>query len=263
MSHFYLPPTEVMPKARTAVRTALGLDERLGDAHAVMAEVNKWFDWDFEGARKHYRRAIELNPGHAYTRMYYAIFLVQMGESRWEAEVEAMLRIDPVSSIALCGGGVPYYYARRYEEGIGFQRRCLEAVPDFWVAEMMLSWCYEQQGRISEAIAFAERAIQHSGCSHVCLATLAYCLVRAGQRARAEELLANLQSPAAGATYSSPYYQALIHAALGNKDESFTCLDRAVRDRAGWLVYSRVDPKLDVLRDDARFEALVRQVGLG
>ncbi|MDX1980165.1 MAG: winged helix-turn-helix domain-containing protein [Bryobacteraceae bacterium] len=261
-SHFYLPPAEVMPKARTAARTALGLDERLGEAHCVMAEVKKWFDWDFEGAARHYRRAIELNPGHAYAHLYYAIFRVQMGQSGWESEVAAMLRIDPVSNIALCGGGVPYYYTRRHAEAIDFQSRCLEAVPGFWVAEIMLSWSYEQQGRLLEAASTAEQAIEHSGRSHVCLATLGYCLAKLGERARAEEVLTSLVSSPDGANYSSPYYRALIHAALGNKDEAFSCLQRAVAERAGWLAYARVDPKLDVLRDDPRFDALLRQVGL-
>jgi len=261
-SHFYLPPAEVVPRARECARIALGLDEKLGEAHAVLAEVKRWFDWDFEGAGRHYRRAIELNPGHAYTRLYYSIFLAQMGDPGWEREVAAMHRLDPVSNSALCGGGVPYYYTRRHAEALELQQRCLDALPVFWVAEMMSAWSHAALGQHGAAVGFARRAIEHSSGSHVCQATLGYCLACAGDRPGAAAVLESLNLPSAGG-YSSPYYRAIIHATLGDRDAAFRCLDDALKDRSGWLVYALVDPKLDALRVDERFSAVRQQIGFG
>jgi tetratricopeptide (TPR) repeat protein len=125
---------------------------------------------------------------------------------------------------------------------------------------MLLGWAYERQGKFSEAIAELNQSIRLTETRQA-TASLAHAYALSGQHREAETIVRELQQPAAG-RYVSPYDLATVYAALGNKEKALAWLEKAYDDRSGWLAWwMKVDPKLDVLRDDARFRDLLRRVG--
>ena len=250
------PPKEAFEKARAAVARALELDDRIAEAHTALADILTYEDWDWEGAEKEFKRAIELNPNYATAHHWYAFILMFMG--RFEKSIEQIgqaQELDPLSLIINANMGLMRYYARRYDDAIGYYRRALEMDPNFGEIHWYLGMAYGQKGLFEETVQEMQKAATLSGGFPKHLASLAHAYVLAGKKDDAVKIARDLDQRGEG-----KYKMAAYYAALGNKDRAFECLEEAYKERSSEITILKVDPALDSLRPDPRFKALLKKM---
>jgi tetratricopeptide (TPR) repeat protein len=254
-----LPPQEAFGRARTAAREALRLDERLGRAHAALAWTHFLFDWDKAGAAREFERAVDLDPGDAMTRSWYALFLAETGRSAEAlAVVQRAEQLDPLSLTIRGRVGLVLYCARRYDEAIERQRQTLELDPGFAIAHLWLARAYLAKGQSAQAIPEYEKAGSlGEGSSQ--LAELAHALAVSGRAAEARRILSRLQRQGT-LRYVSAYDLALVQTGLGEKEHAFQALARALEERSSGLRFLRTDPRFDPLRSDPRLSEFLRRM---
>lgn len=256
------PPHEVYPKAKAAALKALEIDESLSEAHSSLGFFYLLYDWDLEAAGREFERAIELNPSNANAHDGYGFFLKAAGradEAVWAcAQVE---QLDPLSPFAHVSLGWAYYFARRHEEAITEGRKALELDPQSGFAYRVIGLGCEQLGRYEEAVAALQEAVRVGPGLPLYVAHLGHAYALAGESYGARRALSELRS-LARQRYVSAYYFALVHLGLGEADEAFAWLERALDERAGFMAYLKVEPIFDPVRDDARFAVLLERVGL-
>jgi len=189
-----MPPREAIPKAKAAAMKALEIDEELGEPHAALGLAKMDYDWDWSGAGREFKRAIELNPGHATVRHWHAIYLTVTGRHEEAiAEAKRALELDPLSLIIGTDVGWVYYMARQYDEAIEQLHKTLELDPNFAVAHRNLGLAYEQKGMYEDTITELQEAISLSGGSTNYLAWLGYAYAAAGRRDEAQKVLDELK----------------------------------------------------------------------
>src|SRR3989475_743117 len=257
-----VPVTEGYELARRYALKALELDDNLPEAHTSLAWVQFAYDWDWEGAERSYRRALELNPGYATGHHWYSFVLLVTGQAD-QALVEAhtALELDPSSLSIRRGLGWLYYYTRRYESAVYHLRRAIAMNPTSEDTYRILGLVLTQQGAYAEAERAFREAITLSPELSYATAGVAHVLALQGRRREAEALLAELEARARE-HYVSPVAFCIVHLGLRNTDQVFTWLERAYQDRRGWLTYLKVDPMLDAVRDDPRFAEFVKRMKL-
>jgi len=252
--YYFLPPTEAFPKARAAAEQALAIDPNLAEAHTSLGCVRSRFDWDWPAAERSYRRAIGLDPTYATAHQWYAELLATMGRfDQALAEIRLARRNDPLSLIIRVAAASIYYFGRRYDQVIEECRQVLDMDPGFLPAHQYLAAAYEQKGMYAEARAAGRRAARVAELRNA----HALAGLKGVERRRLVELI---RRPQPGKDPS--YVVATVYAALGENDKAFEWLDRAYQERDSTLAYSRLDPSLDTLRSDPRFESLLRRLGL-
>jgi eukaryotic-like serine/threonine-protein kinase len=254
-----LPPRDAMPKAKAAAMQAIQIDDGLAEAWASLGNVRWWFEWDWDGAEEAYQRAIELNPNYATAHDGYAMLLAARG--RFGESIEQNTKaadLDPLSLIIAVHAGWPFYFARDYESAIRRFRKALDLDEHFIPAHGWLGMALGQQRRYSEAIDAFGRALEVEKIP-ILMAMTAHTHAIAGNRPTAERLLTELLFEAES-RYISPYDIAIVHAGLGNTAEALAQLRKAVEDRSAWLVFTGVDPRLDVLRGEPAFTEIVASV---
>jgi len=257
-----ITPTEAYTRARAAAERAVELDENLAEAHTSLAAVMTDYDWDWDGADREYRRAIELNPNYVTAHSWYAEQLSRMGRHEEAvAEARRARELDPLSLASSMIVAWILYFARRYDEAIEQAIRTLEIDPNYVTALRILGWAYEETGQYDEAVAVHERAAELAGQQPNFMGQIARAYALAGRSDEAREVLERLLE-LSGQTYVSSLDIALIYAALDEKDPAFEWLDKARQERADHLPYSKVNPRLDALRSDPRFQRLLREMGL-
>ncbi|HKP71432.1 MAG TPA: tetratricopeptide repeat protein [Pyrinomonadaceae bacterium] len=256
-----LSPGEAMQKAREATLKALELDDTLAEAHASLAYV-MIFDRNWSEAGSEYRRSIELNPSYATAHHWYAHYLTAMGrQTEAVIEIRRARELDPLSLPINAGMGWHYYLTRQFDEAIREYQKTLELNENFYMAHFLLGMAYEQVGRYEEALASYERAIALSGSSPAMLAAPGHAYAMLGRTDDARRVLSELHALSAH-QFVSPYHVAVIHAALGETDEAFDWLNRACDVQSEALIWLAVDPMLDSLRSDPRFNSLMARIGL-
>jgi len=257
-----LAPRDVFPKAKAATLKALEFDSTLAEAHASMAHIHLEFDHDWDAAEQEYRRAIQLDPRYPTGHHWYGGFLSAMGRHE-EAlrEAETARDLDPLSSIIQTWVGLRYYFARKYDAAIAEYVKAVELDRDFAPAHWHLAWAYDAAGQPDEAVAEAERAVALDGNSLVYQASLARAYARAGKAKEARATLARL-AQASRERYVSAYYIALVHVALGDLETGLDWLERAYDEQSAWIGYMKVDPRLDPVRAQPRFQRLLGRLRL-
>jgi TolB-like protein/Tfp pilus assembly protein PilF len=254
-------PKESLPKAKAAAQKALALDNTLGQAHASLGQALFAYDLNFEEANREFRRAIELNPNYATAHHWYAQSgLATLGQfDDAIAEMKRALELDPLSVIINADLGNVFFHARRYDEAIEQLRKTLEMEPGFYYAHWNLGQALEVKGLVNEAIAEYEKASALND-DPLSLALLGHLYAKIGRQEEALKFLQRLrEAPKQG--YVTPYYLALIHIGLGQKDEGMRFLEETFDERDGYsLGYIKSDPMLDPLRKEPRFQTLVAKV---
>ncbi len=258
----FLPPSEAFPRARAAITKALSLDDSMAEAHTSLAFVNMYYDHDWAGAEREFRRAIELNPNYANGHHWYGEYLSLVGRhAEAIAESQRARELDPLSNIINAWVSSRYFFARQYDKAIEEGRYAVQMDHDFGPAHLVLGHAYEQKGMLGEAIAEFEKASSLTGGGSMYAASLAHALVLAGKRAEASRMLQDLSRKAARRFISS-YDVAIAGVGLGDKNKTFELLGAAVREGSPRVAFLGVDPRFAALRDDPRFSGLLRSVGL-
>lgn len=254
-----LPPKADMPKAREAALRALELDDTLAEAHTAMAFVLGWYDWDWDGAERALKRAIELQPRYATAHHRYAWYLLARGRlDEALAEIKLAQACDPLSLIIGTNIGTVLYCQRRYDEALEQFQRTAELDPNFRMNHVWPGMAYLEKGAFSEAVAeFNQEKAPWEQSRWL----LGMTYARLGQQDAARNILNDLLE-LARQRYVSPSAFILIYTGLGEKEQAFAWLDKAVEERDFDLCLLNVDPKLDSLRRDPRFKRVVEHVGL-
>ncbi len=259
-SYHLEPPPKVLPLAREAAEQALALDEQLAEAHASLGKIFTDYYWDWARAENELRRALELNPNDANARRWYSVLLASVGrfdESIGEARRAVELDLSPVASTEL---GNVLYRARRYDEAVAVLRKTLDVEPNYVSARAYLALCYSLLGRHEEAQAEAKRTLAAvpDYPDFVSLVGLTYA--RAGQRDQAHPYVQKLND-LARRVYVSPSAFSGIYASLGKKDAALKWLEKCYVERAATMRAIKTDPMCDPVRQDTRFDSLLRRVG--
>jgi len=257
-----MPPQEAMPRARTAAAKALELDEGLAEAHVSLGHVKFFYEWDWDGAVREYRRALELNPHYATAHQWYSdILLVRGRRSETLAEKSRALALDPASLITAIDIGSAYYYWGEYDSALAQCAAVLEMDPAFVQAHLLRARCFVQKGMYREAIAGLQALRNAEPEFSLVLALLGHAFGVAGRRDSAESMLASLHT-LSQKRYVGAHELCAVHIGLGNKEKALECLETSFRERSGIMVYLNIEPVLEPLRREERFRELVRKVGL-
>jgi eukaryotic-like serine/threonine-protein kinase len=259
----YLPTKEAFSKARAAAQKALEIDPTLSEARAVLAAPKRTFDWDWSGTERDLRSAIELNPN--YPRVWQNLAETLMVDGRADeahVAVRRALDVDPLSLTANVMLAMIFYYGRRNDDAIEQCRKTLEMDSAFFPALLNLGMCYEQSGQFSQAVEALQEARKQSHGSTLAISILGRALASWGKTEEARGILCELEELARDHKYVSQAEVASILLGLGDKDRAIACLEKAYEDRCVRLIWLKVDPRLDSLRDDSRFQDLLRRMRL-
>ena len=254
------PPGEVFPKAKRAAHEALAREPDLAEAHPSLAYAAMYYDWDWPEAERAFRRAIELHPGYATAHQWYGNFLSVVGRSEESiVEFERALALDPLSALKFAALGWGCYFARQYERAVEECRRGIELEPGNMVAHAWLALGLEALGRSDEAVTCAEETARLSGGGVSSLGFLGHVYAMAGRAADAREVLEKLMR-LSETRYVSQYDIALTHLGLGEPDIAIEWLERGYAERDHQMVFLKVDPRLDALRDRGDFGRLLERM---
>ena len=256
-----LPPNEAFPKAKAAAMRALQIDDRLAEAHTSLAQIKLLYEWDWAGAEREYKRAIELDPNYATAHHWYGFELAAL--SRFDEaviEIRKAQALDPLSPIINSSAGFVFYHARQYDQSIVEERKTLEMDPNFILAHGRLAQAYEQKGMNKEAVEEYLRAETLLG-EHAEEIALRQAFSLSGMKGFKQKQL-DLAIERSKGQYVPASTIAQYYASLGEREHAFEWLEKAYQERAGVLVWLKVDPRWDGIRSDPRFADLIRRVGL-
>jgi TolB-like protein/Tfp pilus assembly protein PilF len=253
--------SESFPQAETAAKKALELDDALAQAHTSLAQVLLFYRLDFENAAKEFERAIALDPNYATAHHWYGIGPpMSLGNlNKGLAELNRAKQLDPLSLIINADLGASFVTARRYDEAIAQLRKTIEMDPHFYYSHWNLGEALQLKGHLDEALTEYKKAAALNDDPLV-LGLLAQAYAKLGQRDEALKTLEQLHQIATR-RYVANYTFALVYIALGENEKAIDFLEHAYRDRVGPdITLIKVDPMLDPLRGNPRFEALVAKV---
>ncbi len=259
----YISPDDSFPRARAAAMRALELDATLAEAHASLGFVRMYYDWDFTEAEAEYKRAFELNPNYAIAHQWYAYLLTAMERPAADAEREIAIakQLDPLSVPINIDHAYILHYYERNDEALRSVRLALEMNPRFPPGHFWLGRIYTAEGRYSDA----EAALHNIGPLRTwspAMAVLGYLYGKSGRMNEAGAILKEFEALARSDRYASGYAIAVVHAGLGDAERAFALLDAAYRERSHWLVWLKRDQRWNDIRADARFQRLVKKIGL-
>jgi TolB-like protein/Flp pilus assembly protein TadD/predicted Ser/Thr protein kinase len=247
-----LPAAEVFPRAKTAASKAQEMDDALAETQRALVSVRWSYERDWPGVDRALSRLREISPGDPEMRSWYAQRLSMTGQ-HGEAveEMQKAWELDPNSSSSWYWAGRIPYFARQYDRAIQFLQQMVELHPDYTLSHFSLSLALLKKGMVTEALEAAERGVEVSDAQWR-WGWLAYVYAAAGRRDEARKMLREREHLPIGIV-------AAAHAVLGEKDIAFACLDEAYEAYDSWL-FQLQDPIFDPLRDDPRFEDLLRRL---
>jgi tetratricopeptide (TPR) repeat protein len=255
-------PPDVVPKARAAALKALALDDTLAEAHTTLGAIRLFYDWDWAGAEDQFKRAIALNSSYATAHHWYGLYLEWAGRTEEAmAQLQQAQQLDPLSLIISVNVSSAYYVARDYGRAVEQLHTTLELDSNFWLAYWNLGEALIALRQYPQAIVNLQKAVELSGGSTGALGALGYAYAIAGERSKAEHVLRELTN-LSKRRYVSPTDLAYVEIGLGDKDQALALMEKAFREHSGFLVQLKVDPLLDPLRPDPRFQDLLRRLGL-
>jgi serine/threonine protein kinase/tetratricopeptide (TPR) repeat protein len=254
-----MPPGEAYPKARAAALRALELDADLGEAYAALGLIAS-SHWEWAESERLYRKALELSPNYSLAHEWYGSMLV--GTGRFEEGLKEARRaeeLDPLSPRAMTLTAWSIYQAHHFNDALAKAQQIIDLDKNFPQGYFQLGNCLEQMGRPEEAVEALDMSILLMPDSTLPQYALCFALVAAGRRDDAREVVKEMKEKA-GKSYVKPYFMAMAHAALDERDAAFELFERAFAERDHWLLWFCTEPKLDRLRSDPRFIKLLRQI---
>jgi len=265
LSSMYLRPKEVMPKAAAAATKALEIDGTLGEAHTSLAIIKSLYNWDWLGAEREFKRALELNPGYAFAHLMYGLQLVLVGRpEEAKPELARAAELDPLSPSTAVTAVWPLFMvprsARQHDRAIQELRKIISSDPNFLPPYRLMARVYADKGMFEQAIEVM-LSIRHLDDTSEFLGVLGYLYAKAGKKTEAQKMLVELQQRAKH-EHVAALTVALVYIGLGEKDSAFAWLMKACDERDEEMGYAYVCPWFDTLRPDPRFSDILKYVGL-
>ena len=262
-----LPPREAMPAAEKAARRALDIDNKCAEAHTALALVNHHYHWKWEEAEAGYELAIELNPDHADTHLWYSWLLLALG--RRDAafdEIEQTMSIvqetDPHRLVAVhTTRAAAYYFGREYQRAVDECEKAKQLDPEYFMLHFIAGRAHMRLNNYAKAIAHLKASRTGTGEFPLMDAALGLAYAVSGKKGLTAKMAEQFKA-AAKKRYIPPTYFGMLFAGLGDKDKAMTWLEKAYDDRADGLTWLNVEPMLDEVRNDPRFQDLIRKIGL-
>jgi TolB-like protein/tetratricopeptide (TPR) repeat protein/class 3 adenylate cyclase len=257
-----VPSKDSLPQAKAAATKALQIDDSLAEAHASLSFSLIWYDWDWAGADKEAKRAVELNPNSAMAHFAHAHILSDLGRHDEALAESARAReLEPLFLLPRALEGMFLHHARRDLEAVVSLQKTLEIDPNFWITHLTLGKVDAQLKRYPEALTELMKAKEFSHGNSEAIGSIGYVAGLQGDSARAHQVLEELRTLSAQ-HYIPPYNVAMVYAGLGSRDEALASLDKACDERDVRVTLLRVDPRWDSLRADPHFKQILRRVGL-
>jgi len=254
-------PKDVLPKAKAAALKALEIDTELAEAHTSIGIAKLVHDLDWDGARREFERAIELNPGYAHAHQWNGLRCCALGlDDEAQKAAGRALELDPLSLSINITTALSFYFARQFERAIEYCRQTMDLQPGFHQAHFVRGVVHLAMKEYDESIEVFQRGVEFSAKNPALLAYLGHAYAMAGNEAAAREQLAKLLSRS-GKGHVPPFHVAMVFLGLKDLDGTFEWLGRAFDDRSMWLIFLRRSPIFGVLRGDPRFESLLLRVG--
>jgi tetratricopeptide (TPR) repeat protein len=255
-------PKETIPKAREAAAKALELDNSLGEAHLSLALVRTYYDWDWPGANEEFKQAIELSPNYAEAHHFYSHYYMALGRIDDSlGESKRALELDPLSPDLIWHLGWHYFYARQYDQAVAQLVKALELSPNIPMAHLFLGLAYEQKNMLPQSFAEYERVRGLVPGTPFALSDMGHAYAVSGNETQARKILDELRQMAKK-RYITSWYLALVYTGMGQREHAFKSLQDAIEEHAFGLATLKVDPRLDPLRSDPRFQELLKRLGL-
>lgn len=264
VSYYYVGerPRELMPLAKTYAARASELDPSLAEPHATLGFVTWLLDWDRVAAEKEFLRAIELNPNYPTAHQWYSRFLRGVGRTD-EAfqEIKKAEALDPLSLVIINNVAENFIDRGDLNAATKECQRMMDIDPNFWAAHQTLGIVLVRQGRYADGLAEAQKSIQFSNRSNASLALLGHVYGKLGRRSEADAVIKELQTRY-DAKQADGRDLAVLYAGLDDKDKAFEWLQKAFENRSVFLVFLRLEPLMESLRSDARWNELEKRVGI-
>ncbi len=258
----FVPPQEAYRKAKETALKAIELDDTLAEAHTSLASIKEDVDWDWQGAEKEYKRAIELNPNYATAHHWYSIYLSKCG--RWEeaiSQIKKAQELDPFSLVINNNVAGRLLEAGRDDEGMEQCRKTIELDPNYWQGHDFLGNAYRNKKMYEKAIPEYQKSLDLTGDRKGYLAKVGFVYAAWGKRDDAEKTLNELMQ-LSKKEYVPGTEIAAIYAGLGEKDQAFRWLETAYQSHGREILYIKSDRKFDNLRSDPRYADLLHRIGL-
>jgi tetratricopeptide (TPR) repeat protein len=259
-----LPPNKAFPAAKELTAKAFALKGAIAECHLASGLIDLFYEWNWDNAEIHMRKALEISPGNAAAHHLYGMYLTIVGDlEKSVAEVELSHKLNPFSPITSYALAEAYFCSRRYHDALNQCRQTLQIDPTFRAAKNLIAWIQIETGEIDKAIAFMEEIRKEIGDDLKGWTQLGFAYGIAGRRAEAEECLRKLKLR----QERDPETQlnvdfAVVSIGLNDPDAAFRYLDAAMEQKAGGLVFMKTHPGWDRLRPDPRFRDLLRRIGL-
>jgi len=250
---------EAFSKQKTEAAKAIELDDSLPDGHAELANASMNLNWDWGTAAKEFNRALDLNPSSAAVHERYAVYLERTGKlPDAMAEVERGVELDPISARSFRNAGFTYYFSRQYDQALSMIRRAHALNINLSDESFLLGDIYAEKGLYAKSIS----EFRKSGDSPHVMGHLGNAYARAGQIDAANKAITQLEEHLRKEGGVGMYEIALVYAGLDKKNEAFRWLEESYKTHNEGLTNLKIDPCLDPLRSDPRFNDLMRRVGL-
>jgi serine/threonine protein kinase/tetratricopeptide (TPR) repeat protein len=261
-SYSPMPPRTAFLRAKATAMKALKLDPRLAEARVSLAHIRFWYEWEWAAAENEFKQALALNPAYATAHLWYALFLAAMRRNdEAVAAVRRAMELEPLSPVVNLNVARVYYFAGKYDDAVEQCRKTLALSPDYAVAHRRLGMIYEQKQMFSEAVAEFEKALELVPHDTETMSAMGHAYAAWGHTTDAEMSLVTLNELSAR-LYVSPYSMARAYFGIGDRDQGFVYLEKTHRERHGILVYINIEPVFDDVRDDPRFQDLLRRMQL-
>jgi tetratricopeptide (TPR) repeat protein len=258
----WMPPQDAYRHGSEAIHKALELDGTLGEAHSSLGYLDWQYSWDWQAAEREFRHAVDLNPNYEEGHTALVWYLAWSGRrDQALAEAQKIRSLDPAYPFTSFDESGVYYHQRDYKSLIEAGQRSVITNPNVWSGHYFLAVGYQGSGNLEQAVPEYQRAVDLSQRDSDTMAGLAHAYAAMGKRAEAEKILGDLQRQSK-TSYVSPYMIAVIYSGLRQNDKAFQFLEKAYQERSPDIAYFlRADLRLDTLRQDPRFQDLLRRVG--